>query len=104
MIAHRYTLCMLLTTRVITGLWNVMLPGMSAAGQNTNVTSIHSSDSHAISNVNIFWIIIIWGHTDICGFTDIWECMDLGVYGGVQAYQGIQTYGDIRMYLPTNYI
>ena len=48
-IAHRDTLCVLLTSRVIAGLWNVMPPGMIAAGQKTNVTSIHSNDSHARS-------------------------------------------------------
>ena len=46
---HRDILCMLFTTRVMTGLWNVIPPGMSAAGQKINITCIHSSDSHAKS-------------------------------------------------------
>ena len=59
-VSHRDTLCVLFTTGVMASLWNVMSPSMSAAGQKTNMISIHSSDSHAKSKQNwsIFWIIM----------------------------------------------
>ena len=51
---------MLFTTRDITGLWDVMLPGMSAAGQKTNViiVVIHMLEVHSKTEIfsGLSWV------------------------------------------------